>query len=399
MARFRSSAVALSVIALILGMAGCDKVAETLDPCAGERACEVDGVDVIVDKASLDANVVPEINKPAVPVGGTVEVSYTLLNRGKERSEATSLQVCLGDCVYNDPVRKSVDIPALKPGETVSGTVKLVLPDDQYGDWSVQLEVYDKSRNKKDLSLLIERPNLLATLSLLAEEAQVGTDVKAVVTVKNQAYVAGAPKSTSRVCLQGYSYYTPTCYEQFAFVDVETRALQAGATQVDTIAYPLAVSALDYPDRVLEHKLMVCGDVHGSTGGEQSCVDKPFTTLPNFDLACNVGDIVPGQTHSGTITAAKCDLYVADKVEMVKFTAPANTSYAVDLTDLASSISGDRASVYILTPRGAVIAEEISLYEGDTFTFTIGQAGTYYLAITSWYGAYGQTYTIHFTQP
>lgn len=395
MAENRRLMTGWAALALVLSMGGCDKVASAVDPCSNERACEVDGVDLIIDNATLDAKVISEINKPVVPVGSTVEVSYRILNRGRESSSATVLKVCLNSASCSS-MTKSVDIPVLKPGNTSSGKVILVLPDDHVGDYGIRLAVDGYSRNNQTVDLLIEQPNLVTAINVLAEEAQVGTDVPAVITIKNEAYVASAAESTARICLRNYG---DKCYEQYAPSDIKTSALEAGSIQIDTISFLLPLSALVLPDIGTTHELMACADANDTTGGSSDCAAKGFTALPNLDLACSVVDIAPGQTHSGTLTATDCDLNASGKSDLYRFESEVNGRFVVDVTDFASSQNIDYVGLYVITPRGAVVAESPSwLAAGDSFTFAVGQAGTYYLAVNTRRDVNGQTYSIRFTQ-
>lgn len=402
MAWFRRSVTTFTAIAVSLGIAACDKVAETLDPCAGEHACEIDGVDLIVSEISLNVPTVSELNKPVVPVGATIEVSYAILNRGSENSTVADFDVCLGGSSGWTSIKKSVEIPALKPGEGKNGKIELVLPQDAMGDWAVVVRTdysdSDRFNNSDQVDFLIEGPDLIATMSPLADEVQVGTEIPVVITVKNQAYVASAEESTAHICVG----YGNSCDQGFDPVQVKTQSLKAGGVQVDTIPFLVPLSVLYWHDEARSTELAVCADTHGTVseggaGKNNNCTQRPFTVLPNLDLACNVGDIAPGQTRSGTITAADCDGLKATRSEtdLYKFTAAANEGFIVDIEEF-SSTEGYSDEIYfdVLTARGILLSGTRS---GATHTFTVGQAGTYYLAVSTYYSARGQTYTFKFS--
>lgn len=390
MAGHRSLLVAWVALALALGMGGCDKVTNALDPCSGERACEVDGVDLIIENATLDAAVISEINKPAVPVGAKVEVSYKVLNRGSESSSATILRTCLdGTC-------SSTGISELKPGEAASGNVTLVLPNNLDGDHGIWLAVDGYPQNHQTIDLLIERPRLVTAIDVLAEEVQVGTDVPAVITIKNNAYVASAAESTARVCLRSIG---TSCLSQHPPVDTKTPELEPGGTRVDTLSFLLPLSALYWPDVAESHELLVCADANDSSEGSSDCAANGFTALPNLDLACGAGDIAPELTRSGTLTSTDCYLHApGNNSDLYRFESEANGRFVVEVVDFASSFS-DGLYLYVVTPRGAIVASTSSyLSAGTSFTFTVGQAGVYYLVVSPLYSANGQTYSIRLDQ-
>lgn len=388
----------VSTLVLAAGLGACDAV-KALDPCSAAGACEVDGVDLIVDRLALSAPVITEINKPAVPVGSTIEVAYTLRNRGSQPSAATVVEFCAGSG-YCETARKSVQLRALNPGETQSGSVSIVLSADIHGDGAVYADVQasDVDNGNSDVytPVLFERPNLTATVQLLSGEQRVATPLRAEVRVRNQAYVAGAAASLARVCLQDY---TTRCVEALGTVSLNTPALAAGATRTDTVSFPLPVSALDYPNRAEKHTLLVCADVSQAVterSENDGCATGEFTALPNLDVACGPVAIAPGESVNGTLIASDCDFSFGSDGDVFRISAAANTRYTLHLVAYPTT---QDAHIRALTDRGALIASDFYLNAGESLTFTTTQAGIYYFALNNAYSSTGHAYTVRLTQP
>lgn len=124
---FRSPA---SVLALLL-LPACD---DPLDPCA-EFGCGVEGVDLALVEAEIewtaDQGIDDRVGGRLVQPGDDLTFRYRVLNRGTMTSQPTVLELgtYVGSNNFSQPLGlRSIDIPALAPGEDVAGRMTLDAP-------------------------------------------------------------------------------------------------------------------------------------------------------------------------------------------------------------------------------------------------------------------------------
>jgi hypothetical protein len=377
---------------LVLIGTGCADIIGALDPCATQGACEVDGVSLVFDDLSPDAKMIQEINKQVVSAGSAITVKYTIRNRGSEVSAETGADFYVSG--YYSATNRSVTINSLRPGGTASGTITLTLPRDAYGDRVVRGEI---SGTRTDRPLLIEWPDLISQVELLAEEKQVGTNLGVVVRVQNRSHVAPAPASTAGMCVAGSQ---SACQTGFEPVRLSVPDLAPGQVWVDTISLELPLTALAWPDVARNRFIGVTANLLSSFEEERTdnnWASRAFVALPNLEKACQVTPITLGNAVSGTLVPTGCPLYVASSpATLYRFDGTANTRYILELTsDLRETWQLD-----VLTPRGTSIVSRTSTSTAPQFDFTTTSAGTFYLAISSYWGhSTGQQFSVRLTQP
>jgi hypothetical protein len=350
-------------------------------------------MDLYVSSVAIPDPVVAEIGKAVVTEASTLTVSWEVRNRGSEKSDVTTLGICMSaNC---DGTRKSIELRALAPGEKQSGTMSIVLPANYAGDTRIEASFSsfdaDLSNNDKDVPILVERPNLKTGMTLLSSESRMGDTVKAVVISANTAYVAAAPASANVFCME----FNDACSTQAPIVHYSIPALAAGASHTDTVRLVIPRATHHYAEDVSTERLLTCNDDNESireSNESDNCTTASVTVIPNFGFSCNLTTLAVGGTASGVGTASDCALRAYhDRADIYAVQLVANTVYTVTFPGTPVA-TGD---IGILTDRGASVDSDIFHRTTQTWTFTVPTSGSYNLAVAM---PEGFAYTVRLAQ-
>lgn len=379
-------------------LSACDAAENLIAPCDG---C-VDGVDLMVENVTVaEATFVEELQRHAVAAGTDIRVTVEIRNRGTDRSDQVELSVCAADtdsCVY--PLAgTTVVLPPLKSNERITREVTLSLPANKSaspGALRARINVSDSdwSNNTRVLPLRVERPNFVPQLELLTSEAKVGTPIRAVVRIRNDSHVAGSAPTQFHVCSMRYSWQTEC--DGLDRLELTLPAVAARVVFVDTVEYGVPQSLLNHSDQGVSTILGACVDPLDAISKENqdSCVRMDYTALPNLELACGARPLEVGQPIAGELVAGDCSLSFDRYVDLYRIDANANSLWSVTLSSLGGESPWLGLGMRVLTARGSALSTA-SVKPGETYSFTVATAGTYYLAVHRWEAA---TYSFQVTQ-
>jgi hypothetical protein len=350
----------------LLLLTACEEIVSAIDLCAPAGACEVQGVDV-----EMTQLVVEDTVAMALPF----EVKFHLRNRGSESSAATTATICLTDC---SRVQHTLNVPALKPGATFTGSTMVQPPADVWGIATLYVNVHISdavSNENRSQSVHLEAPNLATSITSLAPEVQAATSVRVVLTVRNTATRARAAESVTQLCISQSSYLS-SCLQGIEPVRIATPSLTAGATFTDTLNLSIPINALWHADEQDERWLVGCADVdrrlQQSRTDDDCGISGKLVVLPNLEARCDVRPIAPGQTLTGVLDAAGCSLRYASRSGVARFTAEANRTYRTALESYGGHVR-------IISSRGVVIDEG-----WETVHVTPTAGGAYYILFSRW---------------
>lgn len=361
------------IFVLLSGLAffltACGSLTEALDPCDRPRACEVDGVNYVVDGMTVEAVHVEEIGRYVVPFGtSTIKVNFTVVNNGSEPGTDDELRVCLWSYC------KSHAVKALGPGETFSGSLQLGIGTDRSGDTDLTAKV---GRTTHRVPFRLERPDLTARVEV-EPEVQAVTNARAIVTVRNNAYVASARPSVTELCL-GSTW--GGCTRNIDRLYIETPELAGRQERTDTLHFPVPGNALSRVDTPTSWTMLACAnstEVVNESDSGNNCGYAGLTVLPNFDALCDTEPLAVGESRAGTIRTTDCEVDYALS-RLYRINSPADgTRYVVRVDGRGFY----RIEVRVVNSRGTVVHLQRGGYYGTSLEFPFEvNAGTYYLAV------------------
>lgn len=382
----RIGALLVGALTIAAATAACDGIT-ALDPCSREGACEVrGGYDLALSNFGH--------TQPLVTIGGVLEVSYTIRNRGDQRSPAATLQleVCELFCLSpgRDYTAAPPNIPPLEPGESATGTFAVQVAAAIRGVYSVNARIAPGEQRQtgdvehsndggKTSEFRIELPDLTVTVGTVPAEILAGTLLRVEITVRNEAKVTGAPSSVTVPCV--IRAHSQVCVSGIEPLRLQTPSLGPGQSRTDTVSLPVPLGSP--ADQRVAYRVKACADADDKIPqerGDDCATTAPFEALPNLVAACNGRSIAPGQTLSGMLESADCDLAVGMDADVYVFEAAPGASYTAD----ATSGELECVSLNLHNRRGDKITEGSSCSStAATLRATLVNGGTYYLTVTS----------------
>jgi hypothetical protein len=379
-----------TVVVLLLFMQACS---ETMappvivpDPCDRVGACEVAGVDLVIDEMALAfASTHP------TDISGThyvqeydsVPVRYRIRNRGDQKSAAGNVGISsCRECVGSHG--RTVLLRALEPGEVDAGmvyvspatsgytqTVRPVLNLDAGG--GLDEPFYRNNERTTADPYMVVVPTFAGELMVSTPELRFGKPLKFTVTIRNSSEYAILRDTTVSFCFRRVEFYGPDgCYSPFNKLSVPR--LAPGAVWTATVDLTVAHDMSRYPKHAaVRVRLDAC------LGGRTSYVTEPcaagteLTLLPDVESACTVTVIPFGVTQRGDFTQS-CKF--GGHFMVWSFEGKAGSTY---IASASPTPDGYYLPVGIWDPDGNLVGQS----EDRAARATIPKDGRYYLVIRS----------------
>jgi hypothetical protein len=321
----------------------------TVDECARLGACEVRGVDLVIDELALalpaSHPIDPATLLPWVQTYDSVPVRYRIRNRGDAPAPASSgwlvsCTACTG------AGGRTLQIRALDPGAVDSGVANVpalsvaggatpVLNLD--GVNAIDEPFYRNNSRTASGSFLTVIPDVRGTMQILSPEVRVGAPLRVALTVRNQAQYGVQRDTSLALCFRRpalYSSYLDGCYADFAVQTIP--ALPPGAQWSDTVEVTLSPSNYPY-----EKHNLISMQLDACLGGMTTYVEQPclagsnVVLHPNVESACAIPALAPGVAVQDSFpglggTRRACYVYLAQFV-VYSFEGTAGSTYHVQL--------------------------------------------------------------------
>ena len=233
------------VFALVMATSCRDAVAppqQPLDPCTLKGACEVAGVDLVVDSFDVvfpqDAPTDPGNHLPYVQNFDSVTVRYRIRNRGDAAVAASSAWVVSCESCPGGHGR-GLPLDSLGPGDVQSGSFRVPATTAQEQSASSRPSIFlpavDEPFYGNNLAVA---PHAYETVApIMGGSFQIlSPDVRLVVTIKNMSHLAILPDTFVAFCLRRLDdpeVPIDTCNRQFGRYQLSS--LPPGYAQEDTI--------------------------------------------------------------------------------------------------------------------------------------------------------------------
>lgn len=381
----------LAWVMLAILTTGCDEELPQGIPlpadCPG-GPCDVRGVDLVLDSVALvDAEAPLELAP-----GDTLLVRWQVFNRGDRTSAPTELHIDAGFAV-SDPADFSAELSALTPGERLTDTIPLVIPQPGilrrnlgYGfEIPLTVRLVDREadsffdNNEAALpSFTYLAPDLHGAIRPLGANmdetgryiVHVNDTVQWEITMENTGL-----GPSSETALLACIYIWPAdsgCHgTQYTFGMLTSVA--PGEVVVDTLTFALHLEMLPYEGEAWRGLdaggLFACvPDPSGQARWTGLCLGLASLNIPPaFLTECEIGVAAPGTplTDAGI---ADCSLLTTDPRDVWALEAEAGVSYG---------ISAPGTSIDVLIASGWDPGQS---YDGAVFT--PDESGTYYITIT-----------------
>lgn len=319
--RLRSSSV-LPLLFLLPAL-GCTDPA---DPCDQPNACEADGIDLaVVEVALVTDGVHPATGLGLVP-SDTVEITYSVRNRGSEHSEASRMVVDYGDLAGGHGLLTpdTQAVPALRPGELHQGRVRLESWEAIYGARAagsdtarasvrVLLPDADTSNNVVE-SARVHRRIALTRLDVEVPDTVVSLTVPFTVQIRttNESAVAAMPAGALGfmvlLCESATAYYCSAVLDTRGFGVRPWPALAPGETHAEELALSVPLYGADNirPARYRLVTMLGPSDLHESTLYGLHWLfndDVSLSVHPNFE-ACDPVRLRPDTTVAAPLVCS-----------------------------------------------------------------------------------------------
>ena len=371
-----------------LMITGCDDVMGVIDPCSRDGACEVEGVSFVVDELNTNGTLIQDVNRRFLPAGSELEVGYVIRNRGSESSDAVDFRMCLStgrNGVCSD-LRQVVSTGSLSPGERATGTLRFNVPNTVSGERNVVAYLIQR-RSQAELRepVVLELPDFETEVALNVGEAPAGEPLQLEVTVRNTAFVATAPPSTSGACLTTGT--TPRCLSDQGMQFFDVPELAPGGTWTDTVPFVTPLSALAFPDDRTNRRVSVQANANQSVTEQSTSrnwAHAQYTVYPNLDMSCDVVPVEVGATSSGMLTPGGCDLRWNRGVNVYRTELVEGRAYSFRIA--SRDDTAIRWSGLVLDQRGTRITQFVAGLSSTRTTersldFTPTSSGVHYFVV------------------
>lgn len=372
-------------------------------PCDRAGACEVAGIDLIIDELALAFPAGQPRERISrlryVQTFDSIPVRYRVRNRGDTPAAATS--GWLMSCDRCSGVRGvSVPIRSLAPGEVDSGVVMLpatraesqlttkpVLLLDVAG--SVDEPFYRNNERSADSSYIVVVPEIAGYFELLTPEVRIGKTVRFIVTLVNKAHYGALNDTTISFCFRRTDDQMGIDSCNRAFAKRVVPRLAPGNTWRDSIEIELTQAMYYYEKHAaIPARLDACLGGRVSYVVEPCAAGVPVTLLPDVESACDVPSIQPGSSTPASFGQA-CYIYLG-QFNVWSFEARAGMRYSASTT----RPEWDPARMGIWDADGRLIGAEGT----NSVTTTIPTTGKYYLVVHRPYYTNNFDYTVRFDE-
>ena len=347
------------VFALVMATSCRDAVAppqQPLDPCTLKGACEVAGVDLVVDSFDVvfpqDAPTDPGNHLPYVQNFDSVTVRYRIRNRGDAAVAASSAWVVSCESCPGGHGR-GLPLDSLWPGDVQSGSFRVPATTAQEQSAS-------------------SRPSIFLPA---VDEPFYGNNL----AVAPHAYETVAPIMGGSFQILSPEVPIDTCNRQFGRYQLSS--LPPGYAQEDTIDVQLTQQNYYY-ERHTAIPVMFDACIGGSTPYVtfKCAVGARVTLLPDVESACSIQDIPLDSTIAGSF-AHSCYIYL-DDYDVWRVNAHAGLTYTATASTPARMGFWDHD--------GKLQAPE----DTTAASFTAAQTGLYYLVVHRGYSRTDTDFTI-----
>ena len=314
-----------------------------LDACARPGACEVRGVDLVIEEVRLAFPVSQlrdsETGLPWVQQYDSVPVYYRVRNRGDQTSNAASGWMM--SCDFCSGIRGTgTPIPTLEPGAVDSGIAMVPATqgffvtstpvlDLDLGAAVVDEPFYRNNRRVATDSYLTVAPDVRGTLELLSPEVRIGSPLRMVVRLRNHARHAILREDSLGFCFRrSFDYGLDSCRRAFGLRSVPQ--LGPGEQWQDTIDVQLTQQNYLYErHNAIPVRLDACLGARTSYATQPCAAGLDIVLRPDLESACAVRPLTVGVRVTDVFRDfAACYIYLA-QFEAYAFDARAGRTYQV----------------------------------------------------------------------
>lgn len=283
-------------------------------PCERIGACEVGGVDLVIDELTLAfpaAHPVDASGTRYVQEYDSVPVRYRVRNRGDRVSTAGSGRLfSCRDCVAYHA--RDVSLRALAPGEVDSGviyvppatsghtqTVRPQLSLDIGGDLDEPFYRNNVRRTTEPYTVVV--PTFGGGLNVTTPELRFGKPLRFTVTIRNTSAYAILRDTTVSFCFRQIDFHGPdSCNSPFNKLPVPR--LAPGATWTSTVDLVVTHEMSGYPKHAaIRVRLDACLGARTAYVTAPCAVGTELTLLPDLESACTIAVIPFGVVQRGDL--------------------------------------------------------------------------------------------------
>ena len=381
--------IAMDVALLLVVQACSDTIEPTVivpEPCDRAGACEVAGVDLVIDEVALAFPATHPTDMSGtnyVQEYDSIPVRYRVRNRGDRASPAGNGRMfSCRDCVGYDA--RTFHLRALEPGEVDTGivyvppatsghtqTVRPVLSLDV--DGGLDEPFYRNNERRTTDAYLVVVPTFASELKVTTPELRFGKPLTFTVTIQNSSQYAILRDTTVSFCFRRVAFYGPDSCD-LPFNKLALPRLAPGAIWTASVNLTVTHAMSRYPKHAaVRVRLDAC------LGGRTSYVTQPcaagteLTLLPDVESACNVTAIPFGVTQRGDFTQS-CKF--GGHFMVWSFEGKAGRTYTASASPMPDNYY---LPVGIWDPDGNLVGQS----QDRAARATILREGRYYLVIES----------------